>query len=61
MEIQGEYRFAATPDRVFDTLPDPRALERSLPGCEEFREERPGPLSRHDVGEHHREFRERQR
>ena len=41
MEVLGEYTFAAAPEAVFDTLTDPSALRRALPGCEEFREVSP--------------------
>ena len=41
MEVRGDHLFAAPPEAVFDTLTDPEALKRALPGCDEFREVTP--------------------
>ncbi|MFN0148957.1 MAG: CoxG family protein [Dehalococcoidia bacterium] len=42
MEFKGDYTFHGTPSAVFDTLTSPAALQRSIHGCEEFREVAPG-------------------
>jgi len=36
MELQGEHRFAAPPEIVWQQLMDPEALRATIPGCEEF-------------------------
>jgi carbon monoxide dehydrogenase subunit G len=36
MEISGTYKFAATPQRVWNLLMDPVVLSSCIPGCERF-------------------------
>ena len=36
MEMSGEYRIAASRQRVWDALNDPEILKQSIPGCEEI-------------------------
>ncbi len=38
MELSGDYKFKAPLDKVWDTLLDKEALQKSLPGCEKFEE-----------------------
>ena len=34
MELQGDHRFAAPPEKVWRNLMDPEALQQTIPGCE---------------------------
>jgi len=41
MEINGDYKFKAPIERVWQTLMSPDALKAALPGCEKFEEVEP--------------------
>ncbi|HEX2912403.1 MAG TPA: carbon monoxide dehydrogenase subunit G [Chloroflexia bacterium] len=41
MEINGEYKFKAPINKVWDVLMDKEALQASVPGCEKFEEVEP--------------------
>ena len=36
MDITGEYKIAAPPERVWEALNDPEILRQAIPGCEEI-------------------------
>jgi carbon monoxide dehydrogenase subunit G len=38
MEVNGDYKFKASQDKVWDILMDKNALQSALPGCEKFEE-----------------------
>ncbi|MHB1505171.1 MAG: CoxG family protein [Sulfobacillus sp.] len=42
MEMAGEMRLAADPDRAFNALLDPDVLARAIPGCKSFQQQTAG-------------------